>query len=304
MATRLAMLPICFGATLVKKVPSPSCPKPLAPQAHKVLSAFSASVCALPPAMMDMARCANSAACRQGRKLLAAAACLCGVGASLGRWFATAHGSRGRLGFGLDGRQDRWPDLRFDRRRFRCGRRAAQRDAALARCRLEFVRRAGAMRLAAAFAGCQAARFGRAPGRDQMLVAIAENQQVSLGIGQHRTAHLVRPVIVMGDAAARADRFGTVANKLVGELIWHGLYRKCAPGICSQGFLAVQAPQKNVYFSITCKHSLWKLSPPCRLRHQIPIFPRILPSSRSAGSSCGWRTANLAEISWVRSARP
>ena len=35
---------------------------------------------------------------------------------------------------------------------------------------------------------------------DNGALGVTENQDIGLGIGQHRTAHLVRPVIVMGDA--------------------------------------------------------------------------------------------------------
>jgi hypothetical protein len=48
------------------------------------------------------------------------------------------------------------------------------------------------------FAGGQAVRQV-----DQRALGVAEHQHVGLGIGQHRAAHLVRPVIVMGDAAQR-----------------------------------------------------------------------------------------------------
>jgi hypothetical protein len=38
---------------------------------------------------------------------------------------------------------------------------------------------------------------------DQRPLGIAEDQHVGLGIGQDGTAHLVRPVVVVGDAAQR-----------------------------------------------------------------------------------------------------
>jgi hypothetical protein len=50
------------------------------------------------------------------------------------------------------------------------------------------------------FAGGQAVRQV-----DQRPLGIAEDQHVGLGIGQDGTAHLVRPVIVMGDAAQDAS---------------------------------------------------------------------------------------------------
>jgi len=54
-----------------------------------------------------------------------------------------------------------------------------------------------------------------------------------------------------GATAARADRFGTVANKLVGELIAAALYRKCLPPAHRGTIIS----EKIVYFSIACENS-------------------------------------------------
>ena len=57
---------------------------------------------------------------------------------------------------------------------------------------------------------------------DDRPLGIAENQQVSLGIGQHRAPHLVRPVIVMSDAAQagldRADQHIAAGKSLAAAL--------------------------------------------------------------------------------------
>jgi hypothetical protein len=40
---------------------------------------------------------------------------------------------------------------------------------------------------------------------DERALGVAEEQQVGLGIRQHRAAHRVRPVVVVGDAAQAAS---------------------------------------------------------------------------------------------------
>ena len=71
------------------------------------------------------------------------------------------------------------------------------------------------------FAGSQTVRQV-----DQRPFGIAENQQIGLGIGQDGTADLVRPVIVMGDAAQRrfdaADDHRHVGIRFARALGVHG----------------------------------------------------------------------------------
>lgn len=61
---------------------------------------------------------------------------------------------------------------------------------------------------------------------DQRAFGVTEDEQVGLGLGQHRLAHLVRPVVVMGDAAQRgfdgADDDRRAGEGFAGLLGVHG----------------------------------------------------------------------------------
>src|SRR5450830_425845 len=118
-----------------------------------------------------------------------------------------------------------------------------------------------------------------------------------------------------GATAARADRLGTVANKLVGELIGYGLYRNWPLSAGGADFHCRISAKKTFYFQLLGVRPYGAMRPsgahcdreatdPDSELHQIPIFAKISPNSRKAGSSFGCFTANLADNSWLRSARP